>query len=176
MQVEPRSRLRTRTQARSETPGLRHEPAGNHRRNPEESLVAARSRSWKRRAGSTVSPRSKRRISSTASPMPTASFTSAPTGRTSLTQMTASAVLGAACPPCLTIVRSTKRPTRPIPSSSRPRRRATSSIRASTRRRPPSPAKSAHQRSCIQTTWPDSDCGEVTWSASATRAGKSACT
>ena len=41
----------------------------------------------------------------------TASFTSAPTGRTCLTTMTASAVRGAICRPCPTIGRSTKSPT-----------------------------------------------------------------
>ena len=88
------------------------------------------------------------RISSTALLTATASFISAPTGRTFLMTTTASAAHGAVCLRCPTIGRSTKGRTRPIPSSSRLRPRATSSIRASTRPRPRLPARAARARSC----------------------------
>ena len=160
MPLEPRGYLRARPQARRRASRLRHEPTRDHRRGPARlgtgNARGARSRALARLPASVRATR----ISSTALRTATASFISAPTGRTCLMTTTASAARGAACPPCPTIGRSTKGRTKRIPSSSRPRPRATSSIRASTRPRPRSPARAARARSCTPTTWRGSDCSE----------------
>ena len=65
---------------------------------------------------------------------------------TPYSQRRTAAGLGARCRPCPTIGRSTRPPTTTIRSSSRLRRRAISSIRASTRRRPRAPAKRGRRR------------------------------
>ena len=140
--------------------GLRHEPTRDHRRDPARlgtgNARGARSRALARLPASVRASAFPRRLCPQRRQV---SFPRRLAERALLTT-TASAVRGAACPPCPTIGRSTKGRTKPIPSSSRPRRRATSSIRASTRPRPRSPARAARARSCIPTTWRGSDCSE----------------